>query len=54
MISILKTTKEHNAVNNASGVKFLVLCLLSDDTLYCTKFYEYIFLSLKVMEWTWF
>ena len=36
-IPILNTTKEHNPTKKEGGVKFLVLCISSDDALYLHK-----------------
>ena len=52
MIFIAKISKGHNSVKNVGGVAVLVLCTLSDDGLYYTKFHENILDSIKVIERT--
>ena len=37
---IFKFSKGNNSVKDVGGVMVLVLCLLSDDALYCVKFPE--------------
>ena len=42
--------KEANLKKNVGGVIILVLNILSDDALICTKFHENIIDNLKVIE----
>ena len=37
MISMLKTTKGHNSVNNVGEVAIYILCTLSDDALHLNQ-----------------
>ena len=53
MISILKTTKGHNSVNNVGRVKIFVLFKLSNDVLYvCTKFWINVLNHFEIIEQT--